>query len=883
MKKNISINLQGLIFHIEEDGYEVLQRYLQDVKAHFSTFRGHEEIVADIEGRIAEIFAARTSTTKQVITFEDVEAMMAKMGRVQDFQNDGALDEDEEEVLVAGTAASGGIGAPDGPFGPAGAFGKKGPFGPEGPFGSKGPFGAESSSSAEADAPRRLYRDMGNRRVAGVAAGLARYFNVNPLWVRLAFVLTLLSPVIGDFVGALPAISFLTYVVLWISLPKRYDDNTPMPDDDVTRKLFRDTDNGSIGGVAAGLAHYLGVEVAVMRIVFVLSIFIGGTGLFLYLILWMVVPPALSLTQKAQMRGEPVTLSGLENSLRNPQPAANRPVGAFLEEFARAVRPVARVLGTIIRVFVGLMFLFIGFALLIGLLVLAGVALGWIPESQNIHLGDAPAFAVLAGVPGWFVLSGFLAAGIPVLLLLFAGVGLLVRRWLMSRTLTILLLGLWMLGIVGSIFGGIRLSQEFQEQGYFTAKRNLGTIANPTITLSTRSFDYSRSWEMTPDLSLSAADSGNVVTLIEDYSAHGRTEAAGAALARTSVSYRAAIRDSSVVLDDRFTFKPGAVFRGQQLNLTLRLPRDKRIRLTRDFAYLLDEDDFVGDNRPEDPEKHTYELIGRQLHCLDCSTTDLPERDEDGDDFSADVNIGDVRIKVGDDGKGVDFSTDPGDYGDQHETYSFTNFDDIDVAGAYNVVIRRGEQHSVDAYGSERALRNLEAESPGNELNISPRSRGFFNLGSRNDANNRVLIVIETPELKDLELSGAVQAHVMGFDNDNELRVEQTGASNLSFQGSCQRLMLGLSGACHTTLEGRADRLEIDGSGVCNVQAARFPVQRAKVELSGASEARLNVEQELNTDLSGASHVDYSGNPQNVRNHKSGASQIRRVDEQSAQ
>ena len=70
MKKNISINLQGLIFHIEEDGYEQLGRYLAEVKAHFAPYRGHQDIVADIEGRIAELFAARLSPTQQVITQE---------------------------------------------------------------------------------------------------------------------------------------------------------------------------------------------------------------------------------------------------------------------------------------------------------------------------------------------------------------------------------------------------------------------------------------------------------------------------------------------------------------------------------------------------------------------------------------------------------------------------------------------------------------------------------------------------------------------------------------------------------------------------------------------------------------------------------------------
>lgn len=861
MKKNISINLQGLIFHIEEDGYEVLQRYLQDVKAHFSSFRGHEEIVGDIEGRIAEIFAARTSPTKQVITFEDVEAMVAKMGRVQDFQQDGALDEDDD---AADTASYGQ------PLG-----------GPQAAYGS-----TTAGTAAGAEEPRRLYRDMSNRRVAGVAAGLARYFHVNPLWIRLAFILTLLSPVVGDFVGALPGISFLTYLVLWIALPKRYDDNRPMPDDDVTRKLFRDTDNGSVGGVAAGLAHYLGIEVAIARIVFVLLVLFGGSGLLLYLILWMVVPPAVTLSQKAQMRGEAVTLSGLENSLRNPQQPANRPVGAFLEEAARAIRPIVRAFGTIARVFVGLMFIVTGFFMLMGLLVLVGVALGLLPESQNIHLGDAPAYTVLAGVPWWFVVSGFLAAGVPVLLLLFSGVGLLLRRWLLGRTLTLVLLGLWMLGIVGSIMGGVRYSQEFQEEGYFTANRNLGAVAGPTVTLAARTFDYD-GWDMRPELTLAAADSGDAITLVEDYSAHGRTEAIGAALARTSMNYRAVVRDTTILLDDRFTFKPGAVFRDQSLDLTLRIPRNKRIRLASSFERLLDDEDFVNGRRPNESDRHTYELVGRQLRCLDCAPGDIPQDDEDGED-GEDIHVGDVRVHVDTDNDDVqvsvdyegdvNFSTNPADYGNDSREFRFVDFDNVSVSGAYRLVVRRSDQYSVKAYGAERALRELDAESPGDELHLRPDHRGFFNFGSRDDARNRVLIVVEMPTLRQLDLSGAVQAKVSGFENLDDLNIDQSGASHLAFAGSCRRLALDLSGACHSSLQGRADRLDVDGSGVCQVQAANFTVGSATVELSGASKAHLKVEQELETDLSGASQVDYSGTPSNVRNQKSGASRVRRVD-----
>ena len=201
MKKNISINLQGIIFHIEEDGYEVLSRYLAEVKAHFASYRGHQEIVADIEGRIAEIFAARLSPTQQVITLNDVEAVVAKMGRVSDFATDEL--EDDETAENEATAGNNGplVGAP------------------------------------AAAGPRTLYRDMAHRKVAGVAAGLAHYFAVNPLWIRLGFlVLIVFSPpalhILGD--GAfgqnvqLSGWAVIAYTILWIVLPKRYD--APAPD-----------------------------------------------------------------------------------------------------------------------------------------------------------------------------------------------------------------------------------------------------------------------------------------------------------------------------------------------------------------------------------------------------------------------------------------------------------------------------------------------------------------------------------------------------------------------------------------------------------------------------------------------------------------------------
>src|SRR5687767_8764949 len=87
MKKNISINISGIIFHIEEDGYENLRRYLDSITKYFSSFEDSSEIMADIESSIAEIFLSKLNEGKQVITAEDVNALIATMGSVSDFKS----------------------------------------------------------------------------------------------------------------------------------------------------------------------------------------------------------------------------------------------------------------------------------------------------------------------------------------------------------------------------------------------------------------------------------------------------------------------------------------------------------------------------------------------------------------------------------------------------------------------------------------------------------------------------------------------------------------------------------------------------------------------------------------------------------------------------
>src|SRR5690606_41584334 len=87
MNKTIIININGIIFHIEEDAYEVLQTYMTAVKKHFGYSTDSNEIVGDIENRIAEMFSERINAQKAVIIMQDVNEVTAQMGNISDFED----------------------------------------------------------------------------------------------------------------------------------------------------------------------------------------------------------------------------------------------------------------------------------------------------------------------------------------------------------------------------------------------------------------------------------------------------------------------------------------------------------------------------------------------------------------------------------------------------------------------------------------------------------------------------------------------------------------------------------------------------------------------------------------------------------------------------
>ena len=409
MNKNISINISGIIFHIEEDGYTRLKDYLETITEYFSTYDDNVEIISDIESRVAEIFLSKLDDGKQVINADDVNVLIETMGTVADFE---AI-EDDDPINKS--------------------------FEPEPEVDSSSNKEKKEASKEDDFGKRKLHRDEKRKVIGGVASGIAYYLSIDPLWVRLIAVLLFFNVLIGPFSGLV----FMTYIVLWIVVPGSFN----LGEDEGIKKMFRDSESRVLGGVAGGISAYFGVDATLVRLLFVFSVFLGGTGLILYLIIWMITPEAHSITEKMQMQGEPVTLSNIENSVKEGLLKEEgeesalakvllfpfRVIAAVFGALGKLIGPFSKIIVEVARVLAGIVVGAVGFSGMMALLISAGVMLGlWTGFSDYISTFHLPAGILADSVSEFVFIAVFLVSFIPFLFIAFLGVSLCLVDFLCS-------------------------------------------------------------------------------------------------------------------------------------------------------------------------------------------------------------------------------------------------------------------------------------------------------------------------------------------------------------------------------------------------------------------------------------------------------------------
>lgn len=784
MKKNISINISGIIFHIEEDGYENLKKYLDSINRYFSTFEDSSEILADIESRIAEIFLSKLNAEKQVITAEDVTSLIATMGSVSDFR---AVEDSEGKETTTGSGTS------------SEAF--------------------DTGSKSTYVPPKQLYRDQKRKILGGVCAGLGNYFNVDPLWIRLLFAALL-------FVYGITA---LIYIVMWIIVPGSYELDEPQG-----KKMFRDPERKVIGGVSGGIAAYLGIDIILVRALFILLAFAGGLGVFLYIIFWVCLPEARSLTDKMQMQGEPVTLSNIESNIkrnfniREGEPESTltkillfpfRLIGLILTALGKLIEPLAQV----VRIMIGAIIILMGIGLVFSIVVTGGVLLGmfaggvfstpWLAEFNEM---DVPVEIFTRAFPGWVALAGIVAALIPSVFLILLGASVIARKLVFPATVGWSMFAIFMVSAAILAVGVPRIVYAFHEDGEYdieTVYKINGDTAVLKVNENGSDYEGAR-------LTLRGY-SGPDFKLVQSFEAQGSSRSRAIENAKM-VTYNVSFRDSVLTFDEDIRFKDDAVFRGQHLNMILYIPYD--------FPFTMDEGMGRFISQYVDGEYldgYTWKMTRNGLECVNCNA-------------SSDDNLSDLR-----------------------------DFDQIEISGKFDLRVLQGNTFNVELNGREEAKGQYDVRRSGETLVIDFDGKRDINFDWDNwDLKalpvGEVEIVVTMPSLERIEAMGVGSVQLDEFSG-RSLAIEARGPVNITADLNVEDLTVRLTGNSEAELSGNAGNMNASVEFASRLRAYDLEANDALVEVNGASSAKVNVKGTLEMEEGTASDIDYRGNPQVVR------------------
>lgn len=562
MNKTVNINLAGLFFHIDEDAYVKLQRYLEAIKRSFTDSQGRDEIIADIEARIAELFNERKQDQRQVIGMSEVDEVIAIMGQPEDYLVDDAIFDDEPQAT--------------------------------------------------------------NKKKARTS-----------------------------------------------------------------KKLFRDPDNSYVGGVSAGLGHYFGIDASWIRLAWIVLIFGFGTGLLLYLLLWILVPEAKTTAEKIMMTGEPVNISNIEKKIKDGFENVSDHVGAAAKTVSDSISDAAKkvdfekqgkkiksssksffdTIGDIIMFFfkifakfIGVILMIVGastlIALIITLLSLGVVDLFHLPGIDIVNIVNA------GNTPIWLVsLLTFFAVGVPFFFVFYLGLKILINNLKsIGNIAKFTLLGVWLISIIGLVIVGIRQASEHAFDERIIEEKTLQITRNDTLHLKMLGNDLyknannrqNESFKLIRDehgnKTIYASDISIIVKSTTDSlakiainkSANGRDYAKAITRAK-NINYNYDLKNNVLLLDSFFTINYDDKYSDQDIEITLFLPEGSVIKCNENSKTFFYYTNHKGTLITYNDNNQYLKILNDDIECLDC----LVEKDYD---INIDLNDENSKLKLNEQG-----------------------------------------------------------------------------------------------------------------------------------------------------------------------------------------------------------------------------------------
>lgn len=555
MNKTININLGGFFFHIDEVAYKKLRRYLDSIAKSLSDDpQGKNEIIADIEARISELLSEKITDARQVVNEGDIEEIIVIMGQPEDYS-------DTES-------------------------------------------GYEESSS---------YSYKRNN-----AAG---------------------------------------------------------------KKLFRDGDDKFLGGVASGIAHYFDVDTIWIRLGLLALFFGAGFGVLIYIILWILLPEAKTTAEKLQMEGEPVNIDNIEKKIRDEFNSMSDKVrdvagdvsekvkdGANefsekmsktfsgktkknngLQDFLNALGKIILVFFKVIGKFIGVILVFIAAAVILSLII-GGFSIGSL-EWLNVdgEFLQYPPFFFDSVLPKWLLtLAVFFIIGIPFLVLFVLGLRILsssVKQFSKATSLT--LLGIWIVALLALIFTGLEFGTSHANYGQTAKKSTLNIAEKDTITVkminddnlyyqhnlrrSTRKYEVeidNKTMVYTSNVKVDVKkSSSNETYIVVQKESRGKSRSKANKNA-DKIEYKYEVVDNVIVLDAYFVSDFRNLWKDEEVNVTLYLPKDRNVYLDNSTKNFLYDVDNVRDTNDKEMVNHYYIMTDENLKCTDCIIEIEEESDE---------------------------------------------------------------------------------------------------------------------------------------------------------------------------------------------------------------------------------------------------------------
>ena len=582
MNKTVTINICSIIFHIEEDAFDKLSKYLSTIKGYFSSTESGNEIMNDIEARIAEMLQSKISAAKQVVLMGDVDFVMESMGKPEEFAGDSSDNISGSQV------------------------------------------------------------------------------NQN-----------------------------------------ESDENTEV----IKKRLYRDGDNKVLGGVCSGIGHYFGLDSVWLRIALLLMLFFAGTGILLYIILWIAMPEAKTTAEKLAMKGEKADINNISKAVKEEAEQLKKRIEKYGYEFknkANNNRDVPRnvaekLIQFIIDVFFYIVRVFLKIAA--ALLVAAGVILflglftsvfGLSFLTNNTTAKEWIDLLLLDGKDFHIGLIGIVFfIGTPIIMMIYVCVKFLFKIKYTNRWVNRVAGVIWLVGFVVLLYVAINTGSDFSK----TAKVRENTIVVPHDTL------YLKMNEMPIDFEeINASDDEQegekgfeaykksndymigtnngikyllghaqlniiksqtdkiIIVVVKEAKGPDKRTATDRA---KNISYKVAQTDSLIEFDNLFKVNNADKFRFQDIKVILKLPVGKVVYLDKSLESLIYDIENMTNTYDGDMINRKWMMTENGLKCLDCyglNDNSNKENELEGENNSkenvsitlngVDVKAKDAQIKI---------------------------------------------------------------------------------------------------------------------------------------------------------------------------------------------------------------------------------------------